>query len=458
MAYIMEAPRQVPVIYEADVCVVGGSATGVFAAVRAARLGASVVIVEKLNSFGGNATNGFMPVWHGFWSEDGKKQVIAGLSYEVVERLDPADYIGGGKGSYKFNPVEMKCELDAILEEAKVKTYLHTLYAGLAVEDDEIKAVFVENKDGRGAIIAKFYIDATGDGDLCRDLGIERYTNGKLQPPSYVFLMQGKEGTINTETGERVEGVGAGELLNANRKEFGVELDHGWASGIAGLKDITFRVDTHVFYVNCAKADELSRAEIEGRVKMRKLSRVMRKYGFPEEKYVLIKDASYIGIRDTYHYKTKHKADFLDLFTGVRYEDNILNGTYSGDVQNEVDGTTFMGLDGTYHRMDPVGRMHYGNWREENGLPTDCEMPTYYSLPFRTLVPEKCKNFIAAGRMINADPTAFGALRVMCNLNQIGEAAGVAAYLAIQQGKSVQELDGVEVARTLAAGGSANLI
>jgi len=59
--------------------------------------------------------------------------------------------------------------------------------------------------------------------------------------------------------------------------------------------------------------------------------------------------------------------------------------------------------------------------------------------------------------MINADPSAFGALRVMVNLNQIGEAAGVAAYLAVHRNKTVQELDGVEVARTLSKGGSANL-
>ena len=58
---------------------------------------------------------------------------------------------------------------------------------------------------------------------------------------------------------------------------------------------------------------------------------------------------------------------------------------------------------------------------------------------------------------MNADAPAFGALRVMVNLNQMGEAAGVAAYLAVNSGKSVQDLDGVEVARTLSKGGSANL-
>jgi ribulose 1,5-bisphosphate synthetase/thiazole synthase len=53
---LIEPSRSVPVIHEADVCVLGGSCTGLFAAVRAARMGASVVIVEKDNCFGGIAT------------------------------------------------------------------------------------------------------------------------------------------------------------------------------------------------------------------------------------------------------------------------------------------------------------------------------------------------------------------------------------------------------------------
>jgi hypothetical protein len=45
----------------------------------------------------------------------------------------------------------------------------------------------------------------------------------------------------------------------------------------------------------------------------------------------------------------------------------------------------------------------------------------------------------------------------MVNLNQIGEAAGVAAYAALDQNKTVQQLDGTEVAKLLSRGGSANL-
>lgn len=456
MTYLSEKRKETPVLYEADVCVVGGSATGVFAAVRAARLGARVVIVEKTNCFGGNATNGLMTVWHSLYSTDRKRQIISGLTEEAVSSMDPLDVRTDGALSHIFNPVEMKCVLDEMCRREGIKIYFHTFYAGLCAQDNEISAVFVENKDGRGAIKARFFIDATGDGDLCRDLGIERYTNGKLQPPSYVFLLQGQPAVINTETGERV-GLDAVTLLNAHREEFDVEQDHGWSAPVTGLDNISMRVDAHVFYVQCANADELTRAELIGREKMRKMCRVLRKYGDPNEHYSLVGDCSHIGIRDSYHYRTRNQASFVDMFTGRDYDDCILNGSYSGDVQNEVDGTMFMSLDGTYWRIDPYGEQHHGNWRRERGLPTDVEMPTYYRLPFSTLVQRDCKNMIAVGRMIDADPVAYGALRVMVNLNQLGEAAGVAAYLALSQGVSVQELDGVEVARLLSRGGSANL-
>lgn len=59
-----EPARDTPVIHEADVRVLGGSCTGLFAAIRAARLGARVVIVEKDNCFGGIATTTMVDAWH----------------------------------------------------------------------------------------------------------------------------------------------------------------------------------------------------------------------------------------------------------------------------------------------------------------------------------------------------------------------------------------------------------
>ncbi len=457
MAFIMEAPRKVPVIYEADVCVIGGSATGVFAAVRAARLGAKVVIVECQNSFGGVATNGLVSIWHTFMDVPRKKQIIAGLSEEILERLPEVDHRTGNGDSHFFNPAELKCELDAILQEENVKIYLHTYYCGLSHDGETIDAVFVENKDGRGAIKAKFFIDATGDGDLCRDFGIERYENPNMQPPSYVFLLQGKADTVALQKYNKGDSDVVTYLINEYAEEFDIEKDWGWSTFVPGIYGAKMRANTHVFGVQCAKADDLTRAEIVGREKMRKVCRVLRKYGDTDQHYSVINDCSYIGIRDTYHYRTQLQADHMELLLGRDYEDNILCGSYNVDVHSDDKGIKFMQLDGTYSFEDTDGNMTRGNWRDEMGIPKDTPIPTYYRMPFRVLVGEKCKNLIAAGRMVNADVSAFGALRVMVNTNQMGEAAGVAAYLAVHQGKSVQELDGVEVARLLSKGGSANL-
>lgn len=62
-----------------DLVVVGGGCTGVFAAVRAARLGLKVAIIEKSNCFGGVTTNSLVNVWHSFFDVDEKEQIIGGL-------------------------------------------------------------------------------------------------------------------------------------------------------------------------------------------------------------------------------------------------------------------------------------------------------------------------------------------------------------------------------------------
>ena len=51
MKKVIEPSREIPVINEVDIVVVGGGCTGVFAAIRAARLGAKVAIIEGANVY-----------------------------------------------------------------------------------------------------------------------------------------------------------------------------------------------------------------------------------------------------------------------------------------------------------------------------------------------------------------------------------------------------------------------
>lgn len=72
------------------------------------------------------------------------------------------------------------------------------------------------------------------------------------------------------------------------------------------------------------------------------------------------------------------------------------------------------------------------------GLPDNVP---FYQIPFSSLVPRGSRNVLVAGRNIDADEGAFGAVRVMVNCNQMGQAAGVAAWLALDSDTSVDSLD-----------------
>jgi len=74
MEYIV-TQNKLAVIDHVDVAVVGGSCTGLFAAVRAAQLGARVAVMEKNNCFGGTAVTSFVNNWHSIYDTDYNRPV-----------------------------------------------------------------------------------------------------------------------------------------------------------------------------------------------------------------------------------------------------------------------------------------------------------------------------------------------------------------------------------------------
>jgi len=144
---IEEPARSIPVVEDCDVCVLGGSCTGVFAAVRAAQMGSKVSLVEKQNAFGGVATAGLVHVWHKLYSNQSGKQIIGGLTHLVLQRLEEIGAAQNrGKQGYTLNTDELKIELDSLVMENRIFPFLHTLYAAPFMEGPRVNAVFIENK------------------------------------------------------------------------------------------------------------------------------------------------------------------------------------------------------------------------------------------------------------------------------------------------------------------------
>ena len=399
-ATIREQPRDVPVVQDVDVCVLGGSCTGVFAAVRAAQMGAKVAIVEKQNAFGGVATSGLVNVWHSRRSKKTKKQIIGGLTQEMVENLEKIGAVLNPEGNPRLNTDELKIELDRLILDHEITPYLHTFYAAPQMKDDWVSAVFIENKNGRQAIRARTFVDATGDGDLAKDAGLPFEIREGLQPPTTCAEISGLPADML-------------KLIGKHREEFGLAPDHGWGAPVPGVKDVRMCAYTHVFKTDASDAGQLTAAEVEGRRQIRAYMDIARKYGGTKNKPCLLDLASYIGIRETRSFTAKYRLTEGDVLSCRRFPDAIANGTYHIDVHDPDTGK--------FKFKEPRG--------------------DFYQIPLSTMVSDRTPNIVLAGRMISTDRSAFGGIRVMVNLNQTGEAAGVTAALAVAKAQPVPEVD-----------------
>jgi hypothetical protein len=237
-------------------------------------------------------------------------------------------------------------------------------------------------------------------------------------------------------------------LFREHGEEFDVPLGFVWGRSVPG-SDVYMLAGTRVYGVDCSNAEQLTKAEMEGRRQVRAFMDMVRKYK-PESKVALQALPSQIGIRETRHVKCQYQLKGDDVLYGKRFKDAIANGSYRVDIHHQdKPGLTFKYLDGTQSYNRPGYSPVKGRWREE--MQTN---PTFYQIPFRSLIPGRYGNLIAAGRMLDADLVAFSAVRVMVNMNQTGEAAGTAAYLALDSSTPIPELDAAKVRKMLAVRGS----
>lgn len=442
---ITEPARQTPVACEVDLCVLGGSCTGVFAAVAAARLGLSVALVEQHGFLGGVATAGLVNIWHKTLSDDGAKTIIAGMTREVLDRLTARDAVLYREprvwhGSYHLNTEVLKITLDEMVTEAGVRPFLHATFAAPHLEADRPTAAILEDKNGRRAIKARYFIDATGDGDFVHRVPLPTRQGEHVQPPSMCAVFRGlaaiAEQFPEYQT-DRFPGLALDRIIFDPRFPQALPEGNAWWNQVPGSTDETMLAGARVFHANCADADDLTAAEIKGRAAVASIADLLREHFFGGQGQPLVTIASHIGIRQTRTCCCLHTITQEELLRGVAFEDAIGYGTYPVDVHHhDRAGITFRWLNGTERTRDAEGHVVESRW-----LPAGEEPATCYQIPYRALVPQGAENVLVAGRLMDADNAAFGGLRVMVNTNQTGQAAGVAAALAAREGGSVADVD-----------------
>lgn len=432
-----------------DVVVVGGGVSGCAAAVAAAKSGASVLVLEQNGYLGGTLTAcgvGPMMTFHA-----GEKQVIKGFMQELVEELTRRGYSVGHVPDTKqytstitpFDAEGLKLVLDEKLIGAGCEILFHTFVGAVAGENGAITGLTVCNKDGLNTVSAKIYIDASGDGDVATWAGA-RMTKGRPEDgASQPMTLKMKYCDVDTE-------VLKAHVL-AKPEEFGKLAPH-------------FDLFRQAIPVDLEGFDrEFAQAKADGALTIRRENVLLFGTGRPGE-YILnttrivehdatdaasLSDAEQIGRRQCAELdcflraKVPGFANALLEFTGptvgVRSSRQLI-GRYTLTAEDILSRKTFS--DVIAHSGYPID-IH--NPKGEGTASTFMSQPgTYYSIPYSVMVCEELKNLLVTGRCISTSFEAQAAIRTTPTVGALGQAAGVAAAMAVREGDvravSVSEL------------------
>jgi len=432
-----EPSRDVPVIADVDVLVVGGGPAGVCAAVGAARAGARTFLVERHGFLGGMWTAGMVLTLAGFntWLRP-YHRCVGGVAGEWIRRAAALDGCQDHTGFVlNSDPEVMKRVADDLLAEAGVGMLFHCWGADPILEDGVVKGLCIENVEGRQAIRAKVTIDCTGDGDVMARAGA-RWTKGQsLQPMTMSFRMGNlaietdndisapvsppigpepgylSEPTLSQYASVRQDVVVDAEGMRAEREAGRLPRYGGpWFGGLD--RDVIWVNSTRIIG-DASDAADLTRAEISGRKDTAQIVEYFTRTlpGFANGR--LLHTSTQIGIRETRRLEGVYTLKGSDILDRTDFEDGIALGFWPIDV---------------HPTGDNVG--HHAMY-----------VPLPYRIPYRTLQPSDVGGLLVAGRCFSADRDALGSARVGATCAAMGHAAGVAGALAAARSIEPRDVD-----------------
>ncbi|WP_127579896.1 FAD-dependent oxidoreductase [Paenibacillus koleovorans] len=403
---------ELPVRYTADVVVLGGGASGIAAAIAAARNGADTLLIEQRGYMGGMGTAALVPAFCPY--TDGEKPVIRGIGLELLEKMKQAAgeaYMSQYKDLLDWVPIDvetLKLVYDREVASSGARILFHTVADHVLMDGDRIGGLVVTNKSGRSIVQARLYIDASGDADLAALAGVPFLVGGEqgeLQPGTMCYLVSGADRAkfkqFLQETGQGgqldksvIEAQENGDLPEGRKRVSGIS----WVSDtVAGFNF------GHVFGIDGTNAEDLTRAAIEGRQLIQTQLRFLRKYIGGFENAHLVHTGDQIGIRETRRIAGDYTLVVEDFLTMRSFEDDIARNSYFIDI-HLANADSKMVI-----KHLPKGESH--------------------GVPYRCMLPQGVSNLIVAGRSVSSDRPVQGSLRVMPNCFAMGQAAGTAAAM-----------------------------
>jgi hypothetical protein len=406
---------------DADVVVIGGGPAGMTAARAAAEEGAKVLLVEKCGFLGGSLTACLVGTIGGLFVKDGEAidYVVGGLARECAETLKERGQAFGPvpweqTAVLPHIPWGLKKLYDEWAESAGgLSLLLHATLTGVSVEGSRVTGLRLYTRAGERDVSAPVYVDASGDGDLAFMAGVAM-EGSPVQFPSMNFYMH------NVNVGEALTaGLATLQTLIKEALETGeYDLPRSGGAVIPTMRPgevvvAMGRISLQGRPVCCTDADELTYAELEGRKQAVLLADFLRAKmpGFSEA--YLADTPCRVGVRSTRRLVGRYVLTREDVLGAAGFEDGICRSAWPVELHAEGKATVL--------EFPPPGK--------------------YYTVPMRCLLPQETDNLLVAGRCLSATFEGQASARVSATCMAMGEAAGVAAALALRDDGAATKVD-----------------